>query len=237
MDIQATLAAITAAGTSRVGSATSKSETVGHTYVSESPSTLAEAASVELDAYSLARMVASEYGSASSVTQLAVAECAVNYAHLRNKTITELLTYSQFSAANGHYGEQVGRWAATGKDPNHRNLAAAKAAIAGSNVTNGAVDFFEPRGQIVGNAQGTGFVRQSALAYIAARDAEGLAWVGDIQGINSNQLMMFAPKSKVSNPEQKQADASSLLDKASIVAFLFFLGSVITVGVIAKVAL
>ncbi len=187
-------AGIDAGGTGRVGPATTTVTATGYVLVTGDPASLAGQAGLPLDVYSLARMVASENGSASSATLLALAEVARNKAAQRSETVTELLTRSSITIADGRYSEQAaGKWASTRLDPNGRHVAAATFALGeGSNVFGDAIDFFDPSAQDKGQ-QGTHVLRQTSEEYIAARAAEGLQWIGPVDGVNPYRLMCFAP--------------------------------------------
>lgn len=183
---------IAAASSARVGPRTVTDTEGGYTLVVGDPSSLVPAG-LDLDTYALARMVSSEYGSGPPVALLALAEAAVNKADQRGVSVFTLLTHSSNSATDGRFGEQSGgHWASTRLDPTGRHVAAASSAIDGSDITGGAIDYFDPAAQDAGSQNGHK-LRQSAQQYIQARYAEGLAWVGPIDGLNARQLMLFAP--------------------------------------------
>jgi hypothetical protein len=190
-------AAIDGAGRSRVGDKAT-AETIGqYVIVDEAPQDLADAAGLSLDVYSLARMIASENGSASAATLLALAESTRNEAERRGGSVTALLTRSSVAAAQGKYSEQAaGKWASTRLDPLGRHVEAARQALdERTNAFAGAVDFFDPSAQDKGQ-QGTHKLRKTSEQYIADRAAEGLAWIGDVDGVNAYHLMLFAPGAK-----------------------------------------
>lgn len=242
MTVEEALASIAAAGTARVGPVTTLDPNapthgaLGLRYhvVLENPQTLADAAGLSLDEYALARMVSSEYGGAKhSEVMLGAAECAVNHAAYIGKTVAQSLLLSSIAASNssGKFGENAcGKWASTAQDPNETHVAAAKAALSGTNFALGARDFIEPGGQNVGDTQGSTVIQTSAAAYIAKNEAAGLFWVGNLPNINPSQLMMFADKSKLPVGDQNQAGntdaALAVLAHTSTVAFLIFLGTV-----------
>lgn len=182
---------IDGAGSSRVGPSTSTTDVDGYAVVDGDPQALADEAGLSLDAYALARMVASENGSEGAAYLLATAECAVNKASARGVSVSSLLLRGH-GQADGFFSEQAaGKWASTRVDPSGRHVEAAQVAIEGSSVFSGAVDFFDPRSQD-GGQQGGHTLRQSPEDYIAARATEGLAWIGDVPGINPYHLMCFA---------------------------------------------
>ncbi len=101
---------------------------------------------VDVDAYSLARMLASEEESATPTTKAALAWVALNVAAARGTTITMLVTTDVNAHGDGLYGHQAGRWASTASDPYEQDLNVALNCLAGStpDPTGGAVHFFRP---------------------------------------------------------------------------------------------
>lgn len=160
--------------------------------VDEDPQALADQAGLELDAYALARMVSSEEGSGSAEVLLALAETARNEAQRRGISVSRLLLSSKFSASDGKFSEQLGKWASTRLAPNARHVAAAEAALSGTDFVRGAVDFFDPSSQDRGTQAGHK-LSQTSEDYIAARARDGLGWVGPLDGVNAYHLMLFAP--------------------------------------------
>ena len=79
--------------------------------VNDDPQTLADAAGVDLDTYSLARVGQSEEGISSDRAKIAVMYACKNHADRTGKSITEIVTQgnpkrSDYASANGHYGRQ-----------------------------------------------------------------------------------------------------------------------------------
>ena len=95
------------------------------------PQALADENVLDLDTYSLARMVQSEAGSLGPAGMKAVGFAARNYAQNANKTLSALLLRAS-GAANGFYGKQdQGRYAATSRDPSQSAIEAAITVMAG----------------------------------------------------------------------------------------------------------
>lgn len=188
------LRAIASAGKKRVGPATSLTDDA---FVAVPPKQLAAQAGMDLEAYSLARLVASEAGSQPPVVQLAVAEAIRNRAVAKRTSITALLVADKTPSQSGFYGRQLGRVAATTRDPNEQNVAAAIHALRGSNVTKGATHFFDPQAQDRGTQAGTPLRPTEEI--ISRFQAEGLQWVGPVEGINPFKLALFKKVSKPNN--------------------------------------
>ncbi len=210
---------IDAAGRKIVGPTTKTSELLvgSRTFdiVDDDPQRLATAAGLDLDVYSLARMIASENGSSTAATILATAECARNKAAQRGVRVSALLLRSTIAGAGGKYGEQAaGRWASTRRDPNGRHVECARVAMEGSNAFAGAVDFFDPSAQDLGK-QGRHPLRSSSEQYIAARAAEGLGWVGPLEDVDAYSLMVFSRQQKPIDIEPALAVLTEGRDRTS----------------------
>ncbi len=125
--------------------------------VYESPSELAEIAGVDVDTYSLARMIASEQEtkSPSGNELVGVANVVLNEARARGISVTDLLTSS--SVGGGFYGAQSAgsRYAATSKDPYERDITIASGVLSGDipDITQGARHFFSPATQDILHAR------------------------------------------------------------------------------------
>lgn len=209
--IKDALAAIASAGTALVGPDAETTTAGDYTYVDASPHTLAAAASVSQDVYTVARMVASEEGRGSSAEKLALAEAARNKAAQRGVSVTSLLTSSTHGAPfSGRYGEQAaGRWASTSKRPNASHIAAAQAALVeGTDIASGAVDFFDPSSS--GKPQ-NGHPTRGTTAYIADAASHGLVWIGPVDSIRPDHVMLF----RKATAEEKPVDTSNALAAAS----------------------
>jgi len=199
--LQEILKQIAGRATARIGP---KTTLVDDSYIATEPSALASAAGLDLELYSLARLVASEEGHAEPVYQLAVAEAVRNEAAKRGTSITAMLTYhTQGKPRAGHYGRQVGRLAATTLDPTAQNVAAARAALSGTNMVLGAHRFFAPRVHDAGTQAGKKIRSfESVLADWTKKDR--LQWIGQIPGIDPYKLALLK-KAMIS------ADNSALL--------------------------
>src|SRR5262245_28749412 len=71
-----------------------------------SPATLAAAAGVELEAYSLARAISSEEAPSGDAVKALVAHAINNEARRRGSSITSLVTRAKVPAHSGSYGTQ-----------------------------------------------------------------------------------------------------------------------------------
>jgi len=100
---------------------------------------------VSLEAYALARMLASEESKASATTKAAIAWVAVNEARRRGTSVSGLLLRDN-GPGNGRFGEQRGRYASTRTDPYEGDLQVAEAVLSGEvgDITGGAVHFYRP---------------------------------------------------------------------------------------------
>lgn len=197
-------------GKSRVGAKGTLASQSGYDVILESPAVLAGGATQNVDVYSLARMIASEDGSASAPTLLGLAECARNKAAKGGVSVTKLLTRSSMSGMDGTYSEQAaGKWASTRLDPNGRHVTAAQIAmLEDSDEFGGAVDFFDPHSQD-GGLQNGRKLHLTSEDYITARAEEGLEWIGDVDGVDAYRFMAFAPGQKPID----YSDAMAVIEK------------------------
>lgn len=113
---------------------------------------------VSLADYTLARYIASEVGSGTQETKVAVAEAAVNRAKNLSRGVLSLLLYRQSTGHPnyGYYGPihgpsgvqsaPYGRWAATSRDPTKGDIVLAKFVLSGksNNFSRGADDQMGP---------------------------------------------------------------------------------------------
>ena len=102
--------------------------------VGDDPQALADEAGASLEAYSGARMLASEEPHTDATTQAAIAWCLINEASRRGSSVTDLLTRAKNPRNEGHYGSQKDkdpsspnfghsdRYATTALDPYQREL-------------------------------------------------------------------------------------------------------------------
>jgi hypothetical protein len=149
-------------------------------------------ADTSVEAYSLARMCASEGESYSPATKAAICWVALNVANARNTSVTALLTDDTNAHGQGLYGKQTGRWASTINDPYEGDWNIALNVLTGAtpDPTNGATHYFEPSLQD----------KLLALAKVKTSGAEKAAeWAAEtgnpgyyIDGVDS-RLQFFGP--------------------------------------------
>lgn len=125
------------------------------------PNSLATSAGVDVETYSLARVIASEEGLSSAATQAAVGWSVRNKASSSGTSITKLLTNAVLTKHSGSYGTQrnievgtVGyygsdRYASTANDPYAGHVQVAAGVLDGTipDFTNGADQFDRPAGE------------------------------------------------------------------------------------------
>ncbi len=179
--------------------------------VTISPQALADSAGVSVDVYSLACMSASEKGNGTAEEKQALCNTAVNKAAELGESVTTLLTASSNPAVNGFYSSQAHgthKWASTIERPRQIDIDAATKAMNGEDLTYGGTDFFDPRDQRLLHASNPTEYTQSDTDYIAARNAEGLFWIGAVDGIDATRLMIFSHNASA-DIESETAIASS----------------------------
>lgn len=121
--------------------------------VNESPDDLANAASavvgrtVTVDAYSGARMVRSEEGSAGETAKSYLVHVCLNLADQAGTDLTGFCTQHNTGSRDGHYGKQISGQVSTTQDPYENDLAASEYALAqraqGIDATGGALHFVD----------------------------------------------------------------------------------------------
>ena len=95
------------------------------------PHQLAAGAGVDIDAYSLARMIRSEAGGQKIIAQQAVGSVALNHARDSGQSISEVLLRATH-AGDGYFGKQSqGRYASTSHDPNDHYILLAQQLLNG----------------------------------------------------------------------------------------------------------
>jgi hypothetical protein len=135
-----------------------------------SPDGLASQAGVDLETYALARMLASEEGSADNTTKAAIAWASMNYAAQTGRAISSVLlhavdpnhsgyfgTFINIDRASPYYGENAAtgkpnkadRYASTALDPYQGDVDIASGVLSGSiaDFTGGATQFDRPAGE------------------------------------------------------------------------------------------
>lgn len=139
----------------RVGPRTSLNG--AHVVVDESgapwnPYALAEAATLDVNVYAMARMTSSEEGSSGAVVKRAIAWAVRNHAGGRDHVIEVLLRGS--GVASGVFARQDagGKYASTAQDPYEDDVAVATDVLSAgddADPTRGATNFFAPSTQDV----------------------------------------------------------------------------------------
>jgi hypothetical protein len=125
--------------------------------VPEDPQALADAAGVDLETYTLARIGQSEEGLSVERAKIAVMYAALNHSQRTGKSLTQLATAgnskrSDFDAANGRYGRQgIHPYCSTIAAPTTRTIELAQSVMDGSadDETQGAQWWDNPHTQDV----------------------------------------------------------------------------------------
>jgi hypothetical protein len=160
--------------------------------VQAKPADLAARAGVSLDVYALGRNVSSETGSATPEQQMVVALAAINHARKKGKSVSAMLLSAKpgwagffgpiHDPGTGVAGHSMGRWAATSKDPNLRNLKVAEIALTG------AAEDFSP----VDDQYGPQYNLAGAIANkVRVQAASHSYWIGHLPNVNPHQVMGF----------------------------------------------
>lgn len=165
-------------------------------YVSQTPAECAAAAgNLDIDVYSLARMIRSEEGRSDVASKTAVGFAAVNRARRAGQSVTALLTMGR--TGDGHYGPQNtgGRYAATEQDPYEGDAAIAAICLGGyaDDPTFGAELFDRPKLQDLLLARGTPGYSQGAQGIANARVAAGYELVA-ATGVDVSELRFWRPR-------------------------------------------
>ena len=165
-------------------------------YVSQTPAECAAAAGdMDVDVYSLARMIRSEEGRSSVQAKTAVAFAAVNRARSAGKSVTALLTMG--STGDGFYGPQNsgGRYAATDQDPYEGDAAIAAICLGGytADPTFGSELFDRPKLQDLLLARGTAGYTKGSEGVASARLAAGYELVA-ATGVDVSELRFWRPR-------------------------------------------
>ena len=185
-------------------------------YIRELPADLADAAGVDVETFSLACVMKSEgYGgrlSGKARALVAIGQCVVNAArssYPRSKTpITDKLTRSRYRYANGHYGPQRGRYAATGVMPKPWHIRAAKAILSGAapNLAQGCHSFCDPAVWRGGTQRGR---KLRPFADVMKRWHDSYKWAAVlVPGVDPFHLILF--KSEGSKAKRAESLARCL---------------------------
>ena len=197
----------------------------GSTYLPCPPTTLAAAARLDVDTYSLARHLQSEVGSSSVANMAAVGLDAKNQANERGISLTQLLTtpgmpsgaawsgmYGQINSPGGGNSGQ-GRWGATSADPTALSIAMAQL------VTSGAIDGWNNGGDDQ-DGLNVGSAFASVAAKINAQAAQGSYWVGLIPGLDHWETVTWKNyKDWFGNPIAASSPLGQYLIQRAMVGF------------------
>ncbi len=122
--------------------------------IPDSPEDLAAAAGVDINAYALARCLASEHPRDPTVYLRCVAWATRNKAAERGVSVLRLLTDGAGTAGDDYFGEQKAaagtKYASTREDPRRRHVQVATEVIASpssADLTGGCTHFFSPKAQ------------------------------------------------------------------------------------------
>jgi hypothetical protein len=161
------------------------------------PKVLADAAGVDLEIYSLARVGQSEEGVSSDLAKISVMYACKRHADNSGKSITELVTKgnskrSDYAEANGHYGRQgIHPYCTTIAAPSAHTIELAKSVMDGSadDQTQGAEYWDNPIAQDAlhlanphDDATGKGYYSSAEIA--EHRQSKGLTLV-TIDGVST----------------------------------------------------
>jgi len=213
----------------------------GVSHIVESPASLAAQAGVSLDVYSLGRCIASEGHSGPSSEDekaaIAIGQVVANGARKRGVSVTNLLIRSNYASANGHYGEQLGRYAATSKDPCAWHLSIAADVLAGRTVDliSGATKWNDPRSQDSGSQAGHAI--KDAITIIQKWTSEGSAWIGGIPGLSSYSLMFYRDEKDAAKRAEAQKAAIEVVQRGRLGLSTAMLAASSGIGFLALLAL
>jgi len=168
----------------------------GRTVVLARPEDLAGEAELGLEEYSLARCLAGEgydggggyIGETSG--RVVIAQCVVNEARARGRTLTALLT-----GADGRYGSQgrqVG-YASTAQDPNRWHGQIARYVLAGRvpDLARGGRQFVPPSFYLGGGPPIQNGVEIPGWGQLLDSRFASSAWIGPIPGVNTYHLVVW----------------------------------------------
>lgn len=163
-------------------------------WVAVPPADLARAANLDLQTYTLARIIGSEFDSGRPIEKIAIGHVVKNVARQRGWTISQMATFTTKYGDQGLFGSQEhGRFASTARDPTDRDVAVAQVVLRGGDPTGGADKFFDPETQDILHAR-------RPDAYVSAAEifrtwtAEGRK-VFTMLGVRANKLALFRPVS------------------------------------------
>lgn len=162
------------------------------------PASLAAAAGVDLEVYSLARMASSEHGSDADAYIVAICWAVRNAAgYVAGKTnITAKLTKRGSSALSGFYGDQATKpiaYASTRFSPYERHVRIAREVLAlpkSVDPTGGATNFYSPQAQDKLHAKDPKTWSRDAAAVDADWRRDGLEPVA-VAGVAARRLTLY----------------------------------------------
>lgn len=159
--------------------------------VPDDPQALADAAGVDIETYSLARVGQSEEGLSSDRAKVAVMYACRNHAQKTGRSITELVTKgnpkrSDYAQANGHYGRQgIHPYCTTIAAPTNHTLMLADTVMSGDALNEIGVSEFWDNPIAQDALHLTNPSKYQSSAQIAAdREAAGLSLV-QIDGVST----------------------------------------------------
>ena len=153
--------------------------------------------SIPLEAYTLARSIASEVGSGTAAEKVCLAELTINFANRSGITVNQVLLYRiKGSAGYGAYGPihgaegvssaPYGRWASTSKDPCVDDILIALFVLSGRSKN---------YAQQADDQWGIEYIGSSLVQSAANKH---LYWVGPIPGVDHFHLTLFKKEPDVS---------------------------------------
>ena len=157
--------------------------------IGQNPADLAASAGLDLDTYTLARVISSEEGNSPTAHQLAIACATKNLADKYGAGIFDI-------ACDGSFGKQSGgvgsRPVSTWTDPYQGHVVIAQAVLSGQtgDITSGAYQWVAPKAQDALHSRDPSKYKSFADVN-AARVASGLRPVS-IVGVDPSLLVMYA---------------------------------------------
>jgi len=159
--------------------------------VAEWPEALAAQAGLDVQTYTLARVIASEEGSSPRLHKVAVGWAVMNEAARKNQTLMTRVTNGsgQYGAQNASTGA---RYVSTARDPSTDDVEVARAILTGRepDPTGGCHRFFAPAAQDALVASGKAKYTMTADEIIAKWTKEGQIPVA-VAGIDFRKLAFF----------------------------------------------
>lgn len=158
-------------------------------YVIEDPQLLASSEGMDLETYTLARVIVSEAGTKSRDVQAAIAWAVVNESARKGMSIFQRTTLTRDRGQTGKFGSQYhpitqdNRYVSTAKDPAQAHMSLAREIADGkiTDPTDGATQFFEPALHDQLHAAGRPGYEKTAAEVLASWTKKGTTYqqVGD----------------------------------------------------------